>query len=63
VCSSPYITKMIKSRRMVSVEPATRMREIKNAHKILVGKPEGKRQFWISKLRSENNIKVNIKLN
>jgi hypothetical protein len=33
---------MIKSRRMSCAGYATRMEEIRNAYKILVGKPEGK---------------------
>jgi hypothetical protein len=36
---------MIKSRRMRLVGHVARVEEMKNAYKILVGKPEGKRQL------------------
>jgi hypothetical protein len=38
--SSPYITRMIKLRRMKSVGHVTCMGETRNTYKILVGKPE-----------------------
>jgi hypothetical protein len=41
--SSPNIIRMIKSRRMGWAEYVARMRATKNAYRILVGKPEGKR--------------------
>jgi hypothetical protein len=41
--SSPNIIRMIKSRRMRSVGHVARMGEKRNAYRILVGKPEGKR--------------------
>jgi hypothetical protein len=41
--SSPNIIRMIKSRRMRWAEHAARMGETRNANRILVGKPEGKR--------------------
>jgi hypothetical protein len=37
---SPNIRIMIRSRRMIWVGHVTRMREMRNAYKILVGKPE-----------------------
>jgi hypothetical protein len=43
--SSPNIIRMIKSRRMRWAGHVTRMGETRNASKILVGKPEGKRQL------------------
>jgi hypothetical protein len=41
--SSPSIIRVIKSRRMRWAGHAARMREWRNAYRILVGKPEGKR--------------------
>jgi len=38
---SPNIIRVIKSRRMKCVKCVPRFREMKNAYKILVGKPEG----------------------
>jgi hypothetical protein len=36
---------MIKSRRMRCAECIEHMKEMRNEYKILVGKPDGKRQF------------------
>jgi hypothetical protein len=41
--SSPSIIRMIKSRRMRLAGHVERMGENRNAYRILVGKPEGKR--------------------
>jgi hypothetical protein len=41
--SSPSIIRMIKSRRMCWAGHVAQMGEKRNAYKILVGKPEGKR--------------------
>jgi hypothetical protein len=41
--SSPNIIRMIKSRRMSWAGHVARMGEKRNAYRILVGKPEGKR--------------------
>jgi hypothetical protein len=41
--SSPNIIRMIKSKRMRWAGHVARMGETRNAYKILVGKPEGKR--------------------
>jgi hypothetical protein len=43
--SSPNIIRMMKSRRMILVGHEIRMGEKRNSHRILVGKPEGKRQL------------------
>jgi hypothetical protein len=47
---SPNITRMIKSRRMALTGYGTR-RERRNACRILVGKPEGKRKLGRSRRR------------
>jgi hypothetical protein len=41
--SSPNIIKQIKSRKMKWAGHVARMGEEKNVHKVLMGKPEGKR--------------------
>jgi hypothetical protein len=41
--SSPSIIRIIKSRRMTCAGHVARMEEKRNAYRILVGKPEGKR--------------------
>jgi hypothetical protein len=41
--SSPSIIRMIKSRRMKWAGHVARIGETRNAYRILVGKPEGKR--------------------
>jgi hypothetical protein len=49
--SSPYISRMIQSRRMRLTEHVAHMGEKRNAYRILVGKPEGRRPLgrckWI----------------
>jgi hypothetical protein len=41
--SSPSIIRIIKSRRMTRAGHVARMEENRNAYRLLVGKPEGKR--------------------
>jgi len=41
--SSPIIIRVIKSRKMRQAERVARMGKRRGAHRILVGKPEGKR--------------------
>jgi hypothetical protein len=54
--SSPSIIKIIKSRRMRWAVHVARMGEKRNAYRILVGKPEGKRPrlptYFLTYLRS-----------
>jgi hypothetical protein len=52
---------MIKSRRIRQVEHATGMGVVRNAHKILVRNPEGKRPFERPARRWESNIKMDLK--
>jgi hypothetical protein len=55
--SLPNIITMIKSRRMRWAGHVARMREKRNAYRILVGKPEGKRplgrprRVWVDKIK------------
>jgi hypothetical protein len=56
--SSPSIIRMIKSRRMSWAGYVARMGEKKNAYRILVGKPEGKRPLRRLRSRWVDNIKM-----
>jgi hypothetical protein len=49
---------MIKSRRLRWVGHIEDMGDMKNAYKILVGKPEGKRPLGTPRRRWEGNIKM-----
>jgi hypothetical protein len=59
--SSPNIIRMIKSRRMKWAEQVARMREKRNAYRILVGKPEGKRPLGRPRRRWMDNIKIDLR--
>jgi len=50
----------MKSRRMSWEGPVAHMRKRKGAYRVLVGKPEGKRPLGRSRLRWENNIKMDL---
>jgi hypothetical protein len=52
---------MIKSRRMRWVGHVARMGVKRNAYRILVGKPEGKRQLGRPRRRSVDNIKIDLR--
>jgi hypothetical protein len=59
--SSPNIIRMIKSRRMRWTWHVARMGEKKNAYRILMGKPEGKRPQGRPRRRLEDNIKMDLR--
>jgi hypothetical protein len=52
---------MIQSRRVRWAEHVSRMGEKKNTHKILVGKPEGKRPLGRPRRRWVDNIKMDLR--
>jgi hypothetical protein len=52
---------MIKSRRMRLAGHVARMREKRNAYRILVGKPEGKRPLGRRRRRWMDNIKIDLR--
>jgi hypothetical protein len=52
---------MIKSRRMRWTRHVARMGEKRNAYRILVGTPEGKRPLGRLRRRWVDNIKINLK--
>jgi hypothetical protein len=57
---SQNIIRVIKLRRMRWVRYVTYMGDRKGAYRVLVGKPEGKRQLGRPRCRWENNIKMNF---
>jgi hypothetical protein len=59
--SFPSIIRMIKSRRMRWAGLVARMGEKRNAYRILVGKPEGKRPLGRSRHRWVDNIKIGLR--
>jgi hypothetical protein len=59
--SSPKIIRMIKSRRMRWAEHVARMGATRNAYRIVVGKPEGKRQLGRPRRRCVDNIKMDFR--
>ena len=58
--SSPNIVRVIKSRRMRWAGYVARMEERRVVHKVLVGKPEGKRPLGRPNRRREDNIKMDL---
>jgi hypothetical protein len=59
--SSPIIITMIKLRRMRWPGHVARMgKKKKNAYRLLVGKPKGKRQLGRPKHRRVDNIKMDL---
>jgi hypothetical protein len=58
---SPSIITIIKSRRMRWAGHVARMGEKRNAYRILVGKPEGKRPLGRPRLRWEDNIIMDLR--
>ena len=58
--SSPNILRVIKSRRMRWAGYVARMEEGRGVHKVLVGKPEGKRPLGRPRRRWDDNIKMDL---
>jgi hypothetical protein len=52
---------MIISRRMRWAEHVASMEEMRNAYKILVRRPEGKRPHGRTRRRWEDNVKMDVK--
>ena len=57
---SPNIVRVIKSRRLRWAGHVARMGERTGVYRVLVGKPEGKRQFGRPRRRCEDNIKMDL---
>ena len=58
--SSPNFVRVINTRRMRWAWHVARMGERRGVHRILVGKPEGKRPLGRTSRRWEDNIKTHI---
>ena len=58
--SLPNIVRVVKSRRMRWVGHVARVGEGRVVHRVLVGKPEGKRQLGRHRRRWEDNIKMDL---
>ena len=58
--TSPNIARVIKSRRMRWVGHVARMGEERGAYRVLVGKPEGKRQLGRPRRRWVDNIRMDL---
>jgi hypothetical protein len=59
--SSPNVIRMIKSRRMRWAGHVARMGQKRNAYRILVGKPEGRRPLKRPRRRWVDNIKIDLR--
>jgi hypothetical protein len=58
--SSPSIVRIIKARRMRLAGHVARMGEKRNAYKLLVGKPEGRRPLERPRRRWLDNIRMDL---
>jgi hypothetical protein len=58
--SSPSIIRIIKLRRMRWVGHVARMGDKRNAYRLLVGKPEGKRPLGRPRRRWVDNIRIDL---
>jgi hypothetical protein len=58
--SSPSIIRIIRSRRMRWAGHVVRMGEKRNAYRLFVGKPEGKRPLGTTRRRCVDNIKMDL---
>jgi hypothetical protein len=59
--SSENIIQMIRSRRLRWAGNVGRMGERRNAYRVLVGKPEGRRPRARTRRRREDNIKMDLR--
>ena len=59
--SLPNIVRVVKSRRMRWAGHVTRMGEGRVWHRVLMGKPEGKRPLGRPRRRWEDNIKMDLR--
>jgi hypothetical protein len=60
LCSSPVIITTIKSRRIRWAGHVARMEERRNAYRLLVRKPEGKRQLRRPRHRWVDNFRMDL---
>ena len=60
LCSLPNILRVVKWRRMRWAGHVARMGEGRGVHRVLVGKPEGKRPLGRLRRRWDYNIKIDL---
>jgi hypothetical protein len=58
--SLPNIVRVVKSKRMGWAGQVARMGEERSVHRVLMGKPEGKRPLGRPRSRWEDNIKMDL---
>ena len=58
ICTPHQVIRVIKSRRMTWAGHLARMRARRDAYRILVGRPEGRRPLGSPRRRWEDNIEV-----
>jgi hypothetical protein len=58
--SLPNIVRVVKSRRMRWAGHVARMGEDSGVHRVLVGRPDGKRPLWRPRRRWEGNFKMDL---
>ena len=58
--SLPNIVRVVKPRRMRWAGHVVRMGDRRGVHRVLVGKPEGKRPLGRTRHRCEDNIKMDL---
>jgi hypothetical protein len=58
--SSPNMVRVVKLRQMRWAGRVARMGEERGVHRVLLGKPEGKRPLGRPRHRLENNIKIDL---
>jgi hypothetical protein len=58
--SLPNIVRVVKSRRMRLAGHVARMGKERGVHRVLVGKPEGKKPLGRPRRRWEDNIKMDV---
>ena len=61
MCSSPNIIRNLKSGQLRGAGLVAHMEQSRNAYRILVGKPEGKRHLGRTRRRWEDSIKMDLK--
>ena len=59
--SLPNIIRNLKSRRLRWAERVTHMEQSRNAYRVLVGKPEGKRSIGKLRCKWKDNIKMDLR--
>jgi len=61
LCSLPNIVRVVKSKRMRWAGHVARMGESRAVHRVLVGKPEGKRPLGRPRRRWEDDINLDLR--